>query len=55
MKIDDKVMGFIKEFNYISISDLHEILEHLNDSDLLNKKGKKFYHQFWEDLIREEP
>lgn len=48
-----KQIEFIKEFNYISVSDLEEILEYLEDNDLLSEKGKDFRKEFWEIFTKE--
>lgn len=55
MKIKTKdVLSFIKEFNYISLSDLENILEYLDDEDLLNEYGKQFRTILWKLFIHKD-
>ncbi len=42
--IEDDFAGM---FNNISLTDLDDILEFLEDNNFLNEKGKKFRHDFW--------
>jgi len=53
-EINAEVLEFLKAFSNISIDGLYEILEYLNGMGYLGKKGKEFYHNYWEDLIKEE-
>ncbi|MHA1874052.1 MAG: hypothetical protein ACTSVB_08055 [Candidatus Heimdallarchaeaceae archaeon] len=53
-EINAEVLEFLKAFSNISIDGLYEILEYLNGMGYLGDKGKEFYHNYWEDLIKEE-
>ena len=43
----------LKEFNHLSPTNIEELMEYLEDTGLLNKKGKSFRHKFWEMFIKE--
>ena len=53
IKISKEINKFIKEYNFISIRDLEEILESLEDMDCLTDKGKKFRLNIWKLFIKE--
>ena len=48
-----KTTEYIKAFIHISVLDLEEILEYLEDNDLLSQKGKDFHKELWETYIKE--
>ncbi len=48
-----QVIDFLKEFSYISVADLEEILESLDRMEILNRKGQKFRKEFWETFLKE--
>ncbi len=50
---ESKPTEYIKAFVHISVLDLEEILEHLEDNDLLSQKGKTFRKDLWETYIKE--
>lgn len=50
--IDIKLVDFIKEFSHISISDLEDIFEYLEENNFLNDKGKEFRDEFWKMFIK---
>jgi len=51
--IDIKLVDFIKEFSYISVSDLEDIFEYLEEQGFLNDKGKEFRDDFWRTFFKE--
>lgn len=50
---ESKTTEYIKAFIHISVLDLEEILEYLEDNDLLSQKGKDFHKDLWETYIKE--
>jgi len=50
-----KSMDFARIYNFISPSDLEEILETLEDWDCLNSKGEKLRGHFWKEFITDQP
>ena len=50
---DYNLIEFQAIHNYVSPHDLEEILETLEDTKCLNKKGKEFRHRFWQLFIEE--
>lgn len=50
--LDIQVISLIKEFPYISVSDLEEILEYLEENNLLNSEGEDFREEFWKRFIK---
>jgi hypothetical protein len=53
MEKESKTTEYIKAFVHISVLDLEEILEYLEDNDLLSQKGKTFRKDIWETYIKE--
>jgi hypothetical protein len=47
------VIPFVNCFSHISVRDLEEIMEWLNDNNYLSEKGEVFRHRFWELFIKE--
>jgi hypothetical protein len=48
----DITVSFIREFSHISILDLEEILEYLEENNLLNSEGEDFREEFWKRFIK---
>lgn len=48
-----KAILFANEYNHISLRDLEEIMESLEDYGYLSEKGKKFRKSFWSMFIKE--
>lgn len=46
------VIPFIRDYSHISIDDLENILESLDDMEYLSKKGQEFRKKMWEKFIR---
>ena len=47
------VIPFIRQYNFISLSDLEDILETLDDMGYLSEKGMQFRHKLWELFIKD--
>ena len=48
----DNVIPLINCFPHISVTDLEEIMEWLNDNEYLSEKGKEFRTKFWKVFIK---
>ena len=49
--IQNNVLEIVREFNHISISDIYDILEHLQDRKFLNDAGEEFRAAIWKAFI----
>ena len=47
------VIPFVNAFPHISVRDLEEIMEWLNDNNYLSDKGKTFKNRFWDLFIKQ--
>ena len=50
---ESETTEYIKAFTHISVLDLEEILEYLEDNDFLSEEGKDFRKDLWETYIKE--
>lgn len=52
-EFDEEVINIIRTFSFLSISEIEDILEYLEDTKCLSAKGKAFRTKFWESFIKE--
>ena len=49
----DNVIPFVNSNNFLSPTDIENILEDLEDMGYLSEKGKEFREEFWKMFIKE--
>ena len=49
----DNLISFIRQYNFISPSDLENIMETMDGMGYLSEKGMQFRHEFWELFIKD--
>ena len=53
-KVDKNVIPFANEFNHMSLADIDDLLEWLQDRGFLSEDGEIFRAEFWKLFIKKQ-